>query len=111
MAVPKATDWNVVVVGSWNRAILTPGCVKEHLLQLPKNSVVEVQVPVDVPAPPRVKHGGITVTVLGAQLVIDADPPTYEGIKSACQAAARAIRYLDKTPVTAAGINISLSVR
>lgn len=102
-------DWNVVVVGAWNVAILTPGGVAKRLFRLPPGTPVEVQVPLDAPhAPMQVKRGGMVVAVApsGMQLTVGPEQSAFSGLQEAAEIAARAIEDLPETPVRAAGVNI-----
>ena len=47
-------DWNVVIVGHWNRAILTPQGIATRLLQLPPETEIGIEVPMDAIGPYRV---------------------------------------------------------
>jgi len=100
------SDWNVVVVGKWNRAILTPAGIARRLFQLPSGTPVQVAVPLDVLAPFAVTHGGIMVTASNERLVLTATEPEYEVLDRARIAAVNAIRSLPETPLIAAGVNI-----
>lgn len=98
-------DWNAIVVGAWNLAILTPHGVASRLFGLPPGTPIEVQVALDNPAPLRVVHSGITVTPAVGLLQVQPDAHTVDGIVAASAIAARAIEKLPETPVSAAGVN------
>ncbi len=59
---PVGFDWDVVVVGFWNPAILTPAGIWKRLFELEQGTPVELEVPIDGLAPYRVSHEEITVT-------------------------------------------------
>ena len=99
-------DWNVVVVGAWNLAILTPAGIARRLLNLDENTPVEVQVPLDRRAPIRVVHNQLLVVPAGGRLTIAPVEPNPEGLREASLVAARAIDSLPETPFSAAGLNI-----
>jgi hypothetical protein len=103
---PEPLEWNVVVVGAWNRAILTPQGISKRLFQLPPDAAVEVLVALDGLAPMRVVHGAMTVIPDSRQLIVQPDTPSLDGLSKAAEIATRAIASLPETPVTAAGINI-----
>ena len=99
-------EWNVVVAGYWNPAILTPAGISERLFQLEKGTPVVVEVPIDGLAPHRAKCDGLTVTAEMGRLVVHADEPNYINLEKANIVAARAIDGLPETPLKAAGFNI-----
>ncbi len=99
-------DWNVVVLGAWNRAILTPAWIAEIVLGLPKNSPIEVLVPLDAFAPFQVRHSGLIVTPVPGQLLVQVEKPSEESLGAAMTAMKRAIDDLPRTPLSACGINI-----
>jgi len=40
-------DWNVIIVGRWNTAILTPGRIAEKIFQQQPGTGLHVDVPLD----------------------------------------------------------------
>ena len=103
----KPFDWNVVVRGAWNRAILTPHGVGRLVFGLPKGTPVVVEVPVNVPgSPQRVRYEGIVVSVVPGSLLIEPDPCDYDLLDRARQCACRAMKALSVTPFSAAGFNV-----
>ena len=99
-------DWNVVILGAWNRAIFTPQWIAEFLFEVPKNRPVEVEVPLNVPTPPKVKHEGIAVSVGAGLLEVSAEPCDFDTLERTCACACRALQQLPRTPVSAAGFNV-----
>ena len=102
----EAFNWNVVIVGHWNRAILTPAGIAYRLFKLPKDTPVQIEVPLDGLAPYRVKHGPVVITAQSAKLNIFTESPSYENLQIALQIASTALNDLPETPVQAAGFNI-----
>ena len=99
-------DWNVVVVGFWNRAIYTPQGIAQRLLQVTSGEEVGVELPFDTIAPFRVSFGKHVVIVDGGRLIIELAEHTLEYLVGAMSIAVRAMEDLPKTPVKAAGINV-----
>lgn len=99
-------DWTVVIGGSWNPAILTPGGIATRLYQLHEDTSVEVQVPINCLGPPRVVHDGLVVTVSSTRLVIGMDTCNNVSMEKALKVARVALNALPETPVSAAGYNI-----
>src|SRR6516165_8300462 len=64
-------EWNVVVMGRWNRAILTPQGIATRLFQLPLNTSIGVEVPMDGIGPYRVSHDRLVVMVSEAWLIVE----------------------------------------
>lgn len=106
----EKVDWNVVVAGFWNPAILTPAGIARRLFGLPEGTPVLVEVSTNGVAPYRVKHDNLTVTAEMGRLVVNADAPTYELLDCARKAAAKAIKGLPDTPLTAAGYNVRVQI-
>jgi hypothetical protein len=106
----KAVDWNVVVIGAWNLAILTPSCIATDLFSLPVGTPIEVQVPMDGTGPLRVQHDGIIVSPSRSQLVITPGDPVPSKLKQASRIAVKAIELLPRTPMHAVGINLRYRV-
>lgn len=103
-------EWNLVIVGSWNEAILTPDGIRMRLYQLPEGTPLEVQVAVDRPAPLRVHHNGLTVTPSSSVLIISVDVCDLESMQRACALAKNALYSLPETPLIAGGINFRYRV-
>lgn len=99
-------EWNAVVVGYWNLAILTPTGIAQRLLRLEPETPVSVEVPMDWLSPNRVRHGGLVVVAQQDRLLVAPEEPTYEGLRRACEVAATAIEALPETPLSGAGFNI-----
>jgi hypothetical protein len=99
-------DWNVVVLGRWNRAILTPQGIATRLLQLPPETEIGIAVPMDALGPYRVSHGDLVIMVSSAQLIVEATENNFPSLQRAMRIAQRAMHSLPETPVSAAGFNI-----
>ncbi len=99
--------WSVVVVGYWNRAILTPAGVAKRLFGLGDQQAVEVIVPVDAIAPFKVRHGNLTVMVARDHLLVQPEVIRYPVLVAAMEVARKALELLPETPVFAAGYNVT----
>jgi hypothetical protein len=110
MTAVEPFDWNVVVVGYWNPAILTPSGIARRLFELDEGTPIAVEVPMDGLAPHRVRHDGIIVTADSGRLAISLEVPNLKNLERARQIAIRAIEKLPETPLTAAGFNIRLKL-
>lgn len=106
----EAYDWEAVVVGFWNRAILTPAGIAQRLLGLKDATPILVEVPLDGLAPYRVKYEKLTIVASAVRLSIETDTPTFELLERAKLTAVRAIEDLPQTPLTAAGFNIRVRI-
>lgn len=104
-------DWNVIVAGQWNPAILSPSGIGKHLLGLPEETVMEVQVPLNVIAPPMVKHQALKIIPDYKQLRIDAVNNDLAGLGESRSIAVKALETLPLTPVVAAGYNIRYRIQ
>lgn len=99
-------DWNIVIAGAWNIAILTPEGVARRLFNLEPGTPVEVLVAVDVGAPIRVRHENIIVQPSPTNLVITPQDSTPEALANSVTVATRALNSLPETPMSAAGLNL-----
>ena len=99
-------DWSVVIVGRWNRAILTPAGIGKRLFELPEGTPVEVMLAIDAIAPPRVSHDGIIVVAGNDRLMIQPESCEYVDLDRARQLAKKALCELPETPISGVGINI-----
>lgn len=102
----EPTTWNVVIIGAWNIAILTPDGIRKRLFNLPETTALEVEVSVDRPGPYRVIHDGLIVAPSSRQLEVSVQSPTRASLEKAITVARRALDALPHTPVFAAGVNI-----
>ena len=106
-----AENWNVQVIGFWNRAIYTPAGISRRLFQLPQNIPVQVFIPLDFPAPYQVQHEGLTVIVGGDRLIVQPDRANFEGIAAAMEIGRRALRRPTTHSFHRRGLQPSLQVR
>lgn len=104
----KASDWNVVIVGRWNPAILTPGGIKKFVFKMEEADKVEVAVPLDGLSPYLVKHPekNITVIIDVNRLLIKLENEDYQSLCYAMEAGVNALESLPQTPFIAAGFNV-----
>jgi len=103
-------EWNVVILGFWNPAILTPAGIAKRLLGLEENTPIGVEVPLDGLAPFRVKYDNVTVTAEVGRLTILSDLPEYDLLARSMKIATKAICSLPETPLTAAGFNLKFRI-
>jgi len=99
-------SWNAVVVGAWNRAILSPDGIRVRLFELPAGTPIELELAVDQPGQFRVSHEGVIVVPGPGRLEISAREPDAASLERACTLCRRALQRLPETPVSAAGVNI-----
>jgi hypothetical protein len=104
-------DWNVVVVGYWNPAILVPRWIATRLLELDEKTPVTVEISLDGPGPHRVRHEGVVISVEHGRLNIAAESPTMKNLERAKYIAGNAIKALPETPLTAAGFNMRFKLK
>jgi hypothetical protein len=106
----KPSDWDVVVVGAWNRAILTPEGIQRRLFLEGAGTPLQVEVSIDRPAPFRVVIQGMTVIAATDRLIVSPVATEYPALTRAAEVAARAIEALPETPLVAAGMNVRFVV-
>ncbi len=102
----KAYNWNVIVRGSWNRAIFSPAWIAKEVFCLGDGTPIEVQVAIDTIGPLRVRHDQVIVSVNNEVLEVIAEDHSFSGLSKAMKVAAKALEKLPVTPVTAAGFNV-----
>ena len=101
-----ADNWTVVVVGAWNRAILTPEGISRRLFGLTEGSPIQVEVPIDGIAPYRVKHDHLIVLADSTKITIGMEECCLTNLKKAMDIGVKALLNLPETPVYASGINV-----
>jgi len=106
MADIKAIQWNSVVVGKWNPAILTPKGIADLIFGKPTNEPIEILVPLNAVGPFKVKIDGLLISVDSDRLIIDCEKSDWETIEKSRQYCCKAIDVLPRTPLIAAGFNI-----
>jgi len=108
--MPEPFNWDVVIIGHWNRAILTPNGIAKRLFKLPEGTGIEASIPVNVFGPVQVKHDGIIVIVEAQRIVVATENPSYKALKRAMETACNALEDLPETPVFAAGFNVRFKI-
>lgn len=106
----RPDDWSVVIVGRWNRAILTPGRIARHVFEIGDAKQVEVLVPIDGISPYVVRHpsGGFTVAATDEnRLLFNLDKADFSALQNAMEAGVKTLDWLPQTPVSAAGFNVN----
>ena len=100
---PVLEDWTIVVVGSWNVAILNPDWIGREMMNLQE---VEIELIIGQNRPvPKVNSQLVSVTPSPNIVIISARQPTDESLKAAEDAACRMLEKLPITPVSGVGIN------
>jgi hypothetical protein len=107
MAV-QALDWSVVIVGRWNRAILTPAGIAKRVFKADQKQIF-VAVPLDGVSPYQVRHPDHKIIAMTDEnrLHIQVLKMDYETLGHAMEAGVNALLALPETPVSAAGFNIN----
>lgn len=102
------SEWSIVLVGSWNVAILNPNWLATEIY-------AQEQVHVDVmiagmnPAI-RVRHGRTIITPHSDRVTISCTEATGDAIAEAEQVAVTLLRKLPVTPLAAIGANFAFTV-
>jgi len=106
MSEIKAIQWNSVVVGKWNPAILTPKGISDLIFDKPTEEPLEVFVPLNAFGPFKVKIDDLLLSADFDRLIIDCEKSVWETIERSRQYCCKAIDVLPKTPLAAAGFNV-----
>lgn len=102
----KPYNWNVVIIGFWNKAILTPNFIIEKILKKTQGSIFTVEVPIDLFGPPRIKSDDFIIYVDSKQIIIETVDYTIDKLIIAMEYAKNALIELPVTPCLASGFNI-----
>lgn len=103
--------WNVIVIGAWNPAILTPDGIKKRLFDLPEETPIQLEVAIDRPGTFRAFHDGVVVSPSARHLDVVAASSNVESLLKAGKVAQVALKNLPETPVSAAGVNLRYSLK
>ena len=100
-------EWNVVAVGGWNPAILSPSGIAKHIFGLPEGTPVKLELSLDAPSPGkyRVVHEGFRVSPTSTRLVVECERASFTNLRKAAGLISRACEELPVTPISAVGIN------
>jgi hypothetical protein len=104
-------EWSVVVVGRWNRAILTPAGIGKRVFKLPEGTPMEVMIAIDAIAPPLVKHDKMVVVAASDRLTIQPEICSFDELMKACTLASSAVTSLPETPLLAVGFNLKYTTK
>src|SRR5262245_61886273 len=103
--VPALDEWTIVIVGSWNVAILNPEWVGREVLEVPN---VEMELLFGNMRPSlRISSPQVSVIPTSMQVVINPRHATDESLQAAERAAIILLDKLRVTPITAIGINFA----
>lgn len=102
----KTIQWNSVVVGKWNPAILSPKGIADLIFDKPPDEPIEILVPLNAIGPFKVRIDGLLISADFDRLIIDCEKSDWEMIGKSREYCCKAIDALPKTPLTAAGFNI-----
>jgi hypothetical protein len=106
----QPSNWNIIISGAWNLAILTPNGISTRLFNLPAGTPIEVQVAIDEPGSYRVSHEGVVVAPSPQQLNLSAATSDLASLEKASQIGMKVLQVLPETPVAAAGVNFRYSL-
>lgn len=104
MILPKL-EWNVVIIGNWNLAILSPAGIAKRFFHLPEETQIEVMIPLEGVAPIQVRYKGITVIPSADRVIITPVIPNPESFELTKSIAEKVLQQLPETPVHAIGVN------
>jgi hypothetical protein len=102
--------WNIILAGSWNRAILTPNWIRSKLFVLAENTPITIEVEVDTFGYIRAIHDKAAVLPRRDFLELLTLVPDLASMQVAANYAARALDSLPETPVRAAGVNFRYKI-
>lgn len=101
----EAVEWNVVVIGCWNLAILTPGRIGTKVFGLGKGVPVDVLVQLEGASTFQVKHGNVIAVPAYNQLLLQTTESNNATLTEAMSYAKNAVMALPETPFYGCGIN------
>lgn len=101
-------DWNVIIIGRWNQAILTPAGIAKYLFKTGDPQTLEIAVPVDGISPFQVKCPDSAIVVMTEinRLRIQLLENDYDKLRTGMGIGVNALESLPETPVVAAGFNV-----
>lgn len=104
----RPVDWNVVIIGRWNPAILTPNGIAKRIFEVEEGKPVGVSVPLDGVSPYRVRSPDEKIIVVtgSERLIITVSKCNYDSLGEAMAAGVKVLKWLPETPVSAAGFNV-----
>ncbi|MFN8138960.1 MAG: hypothetical protein U0R49_04090 [Fimbriimonadales bacterium] len=104
-------NWNVLVVGDWNPAILTPEFISSKLLGKSPGEAVELRVNIAFPGSYQIVQPQVLISPSARAFEVSCATADEVALSAAREVAAKALDVLDRTPVRAAGFNLRYSLR
>jgi hypothetical protein len=106
----QPTDWNVVVIGAWNAAILTPAGITRRLFKVDPKTPMKVEIAMNQPGSFRVIYDELIVDPTGGRLLVSPVQCTRPDLARAANLVDTALCDLPETPVVATGVNIVYTI-
>lgn len=101
---PILAEWNIIVAGSWNLAILNPDWVSKKIFE---TNELDVDLLIDNFRPQiRYKHEKVILAPESSRVTVGCTETTEAAIEQAEAACLRLIDSLPVTPLSAVGINV-----
>ncbi len=104
-------NWNIIISGAWNLAILTPDGIRKRLFRLPEGTPLQLEIAIDQPGLFRVIHDGVIVAPSSQLLEVVVQTHDLASLEKASHIGQTALKALPETPVAAAGVNIRYAVK
>jgi len=105
----ETVGWSVVLIGKWNKAILSPKGIAQHVFRLPSGTKIPINVPLDGVSAYLVRNPEetLSVHVESERLQIDVLKCTYDVLEQALKAGVNVLDALPVTPISAIGFNVN----
>lgn len=107
----SAYDWNVVIAGSWNRAILTPQGIGKFVFGLTDSTSLQLELSINSIDPPRVTYDDVSVRVFSNRIILDCATCSDVNMDKSLRYGRTSLSQLIYTPVQAAGFNFRYRFR
>lgn len=110
MATINLNETSIIILGSWNQAILNVNWIRENIDSLKNESpIVQAQYPT-FPIPIRLEYENLYIMPEQASLVLRPKNETSEAMKSIKIVSQEILKLLPHTPISAIGHNFSYTL-
>ena len=103
-------NWNVVLLGFWNKAILTPNFISNKIFRNEIGTPINVEVPIDLMGPIRTKYDKFIVFVDSTQVIVEITDCLPATLIKAFEYSKNVLDELPVTPLIAAGFNLRYKI-